>query len=80
MNKEQKKIVQDTIILLDKKDIKEITGWGENTINKIFSNDDSFPAMKIGKKYQIERGSIIELYEKRKKGLNIIKLKILNFF
>ena len=45
MNKEQKKIVQDTIILLDKKDIKEITGWGENTINKIFSNDDSFPAM-----------------------------------
>ncbi len=59
MNKEQKKIVQDTIILLDKKDIKEITGWGENTINKIFSNDDSFPAMKIGKKYQIERGALL---------------------
>ena len=69
MLKEQMEILNKKVILLDKKDIKELTGWGENTINNLFAYDTSFPAIRIGKKYQIEVEAFLEYL--RKGGNNI---------
>lgn len=66
MNKEQKKIVQNTITLLDKKTVESITGWGENTVNYIFAKDMEFPAIKIGKKYQVELSALKQYLQKRR--------------
>ena len=60
MNKTQEKIVNEKIILLDKKDIQQLTNWGKNTIDKIFAYDKSFPAIKVGKKYQVEVGAFLQ--------------------
>ena len=54
MLKEQREIMLKEIILLEKKDVKELTGWGTNVIDRLFAYDKEFPAIKIGKKYQIE--------------------------
>ena len=50
MTKSLEKIVKEEIILLEKKDVKKITGWGQNVVDYIFKNDEDFPAIKIGKK------------------------------
>lgn len=60
MTKKQKEKIQTEIILLDKKDVQELTGWGENTVTQKFAHDEDFPAIKIGKKYQIEAGAFLE--------------------
>ena len=54
MTIEQKKIAQKEIILLDKRDVMELTGWCEKVVGNIFAYDKDFPAIKIGKKYQVE--------------------------
>lgn len=54
MTKEQKEIVNQEVILLDKKDVMEITGWSDNVVRDTFAYDESFPAIKKGKKYQVE--------------------------
>lgn len=53
MTSEQKKIVEKEIILLNIKDIVEITGWCEATVRKMFVSND-FPAIKNGKEYKVE--------------------------
>lgn len=50
MNKIQEDIINREIILLDKEDIRKITGWGKNTVDRIFSKDEYFPTITIGKK------------------------------
>lgn len=54
MNNIKENIEKEEIILLEKKDVKELTGWGTNVIDRLFDYDKEFPAIKIGKKYQIE--------------------------
>lgn len=54
MNNIKENIEKEEIILLEKKDVKELTGWGTNVIDRLFAYDKEFPAIKIGKKYQIE--------------------------
>ena len=54
VNNIKEKIEKEEIILLEKKDVKELTGWGTNVIDRLFAYDKEFPAIKIGKKYQIE--------------------------
>ena len=58
MTKSLEKIVKEEIILLEKKDLKKITGWGQNVVDYIFKNDEDFPAIKIGKKYQVELSAL----------------------
>lgn len=70
MLKEQIEILNKKVILLDKKDIKELTGWGENTINNLFAYDTSFPAIRIGKKYQIEVEAFLEYLRKGRNNIN----------
>lgn len=70
MLKEQMEILNKKVILLDKKDIKELTGWGENTINNLFAYDTSFPAIRIGKKYQIEVEAFLEYLRKGRNNIN----------
>lgn len=60
MTKKQKEKIENEIILLDKKDVQELTGWGENTVAQKFAYDEEFPAIKIGRKYQIEAGAFLE--------------------
>lgn len=66
MTKYQLQVVNKEIILLDKEDVKMLTGWGENTINKLFANNKDFPAIKIGKKYQVELGALKEYLKTRR--------------
>ena len=40
--------------------MQELTGWGENTVAQKFAYDEEFPAIKIGRKYQIEAGAFLE--------------------
>lgn len=54
VNNIKENIEKEEIILLEKKDVKELTGWGTNVIDRLFAYDKEFPAIKIGKKYQIE--------------------------
>ena len=54
VNNIKENIEKEEIILLEKKDVKELTGWGTNVIDRLFAYDKGFPAIKIGKKYQIE--------------------------
>jgi hypothetical protein len=53
MTKKQKDIIEKEIILLTKSDVREISGWGKNTVDKLFTRPD-FPAIKIGRTYQVE--------------------------
>lgn len=66
MTQSQMDIVKREIILLDKEDLKQLTGWGENAINKVFAYNEDFPATKIGKKYQVELGALKEFFKKRR--------------
>lgn len=36
------------------KDVMQYTEWSDNIVRRLFSNDKDFPAIKIGKKYQVE--------------------------
>ena len=50
MTKEQRTIVQNQLIILDMKDVQELTGWCENVVRNTFAYDEHFPAIKKGKK------------------------------
>jgi len=55
MNKEERKnIIDNKIILLDMEEVMQITGWCENVVKDTFSHDAEFPAIKKGKKNQVE--------------------------
>ena len=66
VEKKQMQIVLKEITLLDKKAVESITGWGENTVNYIFAKDMEFPAIKIGKKYQVEVSALKQYLQKRR--------------
>ena len=44
----------------------EVTGWCEEVTRKKFAYDKEFPAIKIGKKYQVELGAFKEYLSKRR--------------
>lgn len=66
MTKEQKEIVSRELILLDIDDVIEITGWCENVVRKTFAYAKDFPAIKKGKKYQVELSAFKEYLNKRR--------------
>lgn len=66
MTKEQMQIVKNQLIMLDKEDVMQLTNWGENTVNNIFAYDYDFPAIKKGKKYQVELTAFKEYLSKRR--------------
>lgn len=51
-------IIDNTIILLDMNDVMKITGWCENVVKDTFAHDAEFPAIKKGKKNQVELGAL----------------------
>lgn len=66
MTKEQRTIVQNQLIILDMKDVQELTGWCENVVRNTFAYDEHFPAIKKGKKYQVELGAFKEYLSQRR--------------
>jgi len=66
MTKEQKLILEKELILLDMSDVMNITGWCENVVRKIFAYDKDFPAIKKGKKYQVELNALKEYLKQRR--------------
>lgn len=66
MTKEQKQIATTELIMLDMKDVQELTGWCENVVRNTFAYDKYFPAIKKGKKYQVELGAFKEYLSKRR--------------
>ncbi len=66
MTKEQKQIAITELIMLDMNDVMDITGWCENVVRNTFAYDENFPAIKKGKKYQVELGAFKEYLSKRR--------------
>lgn len=66
MTKEQKQIATTELIMLDMNDVMDITGWCENVVRNTFAYDENFPAIKKGKKYQVELGAFKEYLSKRR--------------
>lgn len=66
MTKEQKQIANTELIMLDMNDVMDITGWCENVVRNTFAYDENFPAIKKGKKYQVELGAFKEYLSKRR--------------
>lgn len=46
------------------KDIQEMTGWSENTVQKLF-NDPKFPAADYGKSKVVEAHALIQYFSVR---------------
>ena len=46
MTKEQKEIALREVILLDIKDVMELTGWCESVTRNTFAYDEDFPSRK----------------------------------
>lgn len=66
MTDKQKEIVAKELIMLDIKDIMELTGWCENVVRRMFAYDKDFPAIKKGKQYQVELNSFKNYLAKRR--------------
>lgn len=66
MTKEQKETVNRELVLLDKKDVMELTGWCESVTNRIFAYDKDMPAIKVGKKYQVELSAFKKYLSERR--------------
>lgn len=66
MTKEQRAIVEKELIMLDIKDVIELTGWCEEVVRKTFAHDTDFPAIKKGKQYQVELNSLKRYLAKRR--------------
>ena len=66
MTKKQTLIIEEGIILLNIKDVIKITGWCEATVREIFMYDNDFPAIKKGKKYQVEYSALKNYLLKRR--------------
>lgn len=66
MTKKQKEIAEQQIILLDKGDVMELTGWCKQVVRDIFAYDKNFPAIKKGKKYQVELSAFKEYLKQRR--------------
>lgn len=52
--------------LLDIEEIIALTGWGENTVRKIMTEDKDFPTIKIGKKNQVSFDGLKEYLSSRR--------------
>lgn len=66
MTEKQREIVAKELIMLDIKDIMELTGWCENVVRRMFAYDKDFPAIKKGKQYQVELNSFKNYLAKRR--------------
>lgn len=66
MTKEQKEIATKEVIMLDMQDVMELTSWCENVVRNTFAYDENFPAIKKGKKYQVELSALKDYLSKRR--------------
>lgn len=64
--KAQQTIVEKELILLDMKEVMQYTGWSDNVVRRIFAYDKDFPALKIGKKNQVELNAFKQYLSKRR--------------
>ena len=69
MTKSQEQIVEKKIILLTIPDVMKITGWSEPTTRRLFTSDEKFPAVKIGKSYQVELEALQKYLQKRHRDI-----------
>lgn len=53
MDKNKMILIANRIILLNKKEIREIFGYCERSVDKMFA-DSEFPAISFGKKHLVE--------------------------
>lgn len=66
MTIEQKQIATKQLIMLDMQDVMNLTGWCENVVRNTFAYDKSFPAIKKGKKYQVELNAFKDYLSQRR--------------
>ena len=65
MTKQQKEFVQKSLILINRKEMSELMGWGKGTVDKLFSKDPEFPSIKIGKTSVVEFDAFKDYLKKR---------------
>lgn len=66
MDKLKKEIIMNNLILLDMEDVMKITGWSQNIVQRTFAYDEDFPAIKKGKKYQVELNALKSYFSTRR--------------
>lgn len=66
MTDTQKEIIDRELILLDIEDVVELTGWCTEVVRNTFANDSDFPAIKKGKKYQVEMNALKDYLAQRR--------------
>ena len=54
-------------IFLTRKDVAELTGWSEKTVNTLFQTDKTLPVLDFGKKELVSSTAFIEWTKTRKK-------------
>ena len=57
--------VSSEVILYSIKDIQEMSGWSQTTVQKLF-NDPSFPAIDYGKTKLVENHALMQFLSVRK--------------
>ena len=66
MTNKQREFAETQIVMLDMGDVMELTGWCEQVVRNIFAYDKNFPAIKKGKKYQVELSALKEYLKQRR--------------
>ena len=66
---DKKSLNVNECVFLTRKDIAELTGWNEKTVNKLFQTDKTFPVIDYGKKELVSSTAFIEWTKTRKKVL-----------
>lgn len=57
--------------MLNIEEVMKITGWCEPVTRKLFAYDKDFPAIKIGKSYQVELDAFKEYLKQRRSGKEV---------
>lgn len=57
--------VSSEVIMYSINDIKEMTGWSHNTVEKLF-NDPRFPSVDYGKRKLVENHALMRFFSVRR--------------
>lgn len=63
---ERKSVIDNAIILLNMKEVMEVTGWSEVIVRRMFANESEFPAIKKGKENQVELEALKKYLSERR--------------
>lgn len=54
------------IVMLTREDVKKLTGWGEKTVQKLFTNEPDFPRLQFGQRELVSNIAFLEWTKARR--------------